>query len=196
MSLLSPEKVESALSVLKSLNLKDLLAGGMKPGTVKDEGRVSVSDGKKVAGSDQDDLGATSKLSITLRGLASMHAPEKTSILYSSPVDEDQRIQTFCQRLKDAFSEAEMLVKDTRPLLLHATIVNTIYVPGIRGKGSGHGKNRAKLTLDAREILDDYKEFEWMKDVRVEKVALCRMGAQKTEGGEEEYIVEGEVEMP
>jgi activating signal cointegrator complex subunit 1 len=196
MSLLTPEKVESALSVLKSLNLKDLLAGGMKPGTVKDEGRVSVSDGKKVAGSDQDDLGATSKLSITLRGLASMHAPEKTSILYSSPVDEDQRIQTFCQRLKDAFSEAEMLVKDTGPLLLHATVVNTIYVPGIRGKGSGHGKNRAKLTLDAREILDDYEEFEWMKDVRVEKVALCRMGAQKTEGGEEEYIVEGEVEMP
>ena len=184
------------MSVLKSLDLKDLLAGGMKPGTVKDEGGVSVSDGKKVAGSDQDDLGTTSKLSITLRGLATMHAPEKTSILYSSPVDEDQRIQMFCQRLKDAFSEAEMLVKDTRPLLLHATVVNTIYVPGIKGKGSGHGRNRAKLTLDAREILDDYEEFEWMKDVRVEKVAICRMGAQKTEGGEEEYIVEGEVEMP
>jgi activating signal cointegrator complex subunit 1 len=32
--------------------------------------------------------------------------------------------------------------------------------------------------------------------VRIEKVAIFKMGAQKNDEGEEEYVVEGEVEMP
>ena len=136
------------------------------------------------------------ELKVTLRGLTSMHTPSKTSILYSAPVDEDHSLQSFCQKLKDSFSEAELLVSDTRPLLLHATIINTIYVPGVKGKVSGHGKNRAKLTIDARDILEKYEEFEWMSDVRVEKVAICKMGAKNLEDGNEEYEVEGEVNMP
>jgi activating signal cointegrator complex subunit 1 len=77
-----------------------------------------------------------------------------------------------------------------------------VYVPGVRGRGSGqghgHGKNRAKLTIDATELLEEYEDFEWMKDVRVDTVAICRMGAKKGEGrsGEESYVVEGEVSMP
>lgn len=136
------------------------------------------------------------ELKVTLRSLMSMHTPSKTSILYAAPVDEDHSLQSFCQKLKDAFAEAELLVPDTRPLLLHATIVNTIYVPGMKGKGSGHGKNKAKLTIDAREILEKYEEFEWISDMKIEKVAICRMGAKKMEDGEEEYEVEAEADMP
>lgn len=50
--------------------------------------------------------------------------------------------------------------------------------------------------------MERYRDYEWMRDVRVEKVAICRMGAKKVvdeEGGEtgdEEYDVEGEVDMP
>lgn len=140
--------------------------------------------------------GGAGDLKITLRGLTSMHDPSKTSVLYTSPVDSDNTLLNFCEKLKDAFADADLLVKDSRPLLLHATIVNTVYVPGVRGKGSGHGKSRSKLTIDAREVLERYKEIEWMKDVRVEKVAICKMGAKANEKGEEEYIVEAEVDLP
>lgn len=58
-----------------------------------------------------------------------------------------------------------------RPLLLHATIVNTIYA---KGKGGGHGgrggrggrggdgrgdKRKRQYTFDAREILARYRDY-------------------------------------
>lgn len=196
MSLLAKERVGSALKVLKEIDILELLLSSKL-------GRESIeaieSKGKGDAkGSDEEILANASlpSLNITLRGLVSMHDPSKTSILYSSPVDEDRRLYSFCQKLRNIFTAADLIIEDTRPLLLHATIVNTVYVPGVRGKGSGHGKNRAKLTLDATELVQDYDEFVWMKDVRLEKVAICRMGARKKEDGEEEYVIEGEANMP
>ncbi|TAQ89070.1 hypothetical protein B7494_g2589 [Chlorociboria aeruginascens] len=191
MSLLGQERIESALTLLASLNLKEMLTfgGDLDPGK---------SDKMGVLKEEPDRSGDVNdgSLKVTLRGLQSMHTPWKTSILYSTPVDPDSRLSSFCCKLKEAFTAAGLLVPDARPLLLHATIVNTVYVPGVRGKGSGHGKSRAKLTIDARHILEKYKDFEWMRDVRVEKVAICKMGAKKLEDGEEEYVVEGEVDMP
>jgi activating signal cointegrator complex subunit 1 len=200
MSLLSEEQVNSALRLLKSLDLRELLLSSNSP-TLKNikeaSGSSFHSDFKDKAVVDECNEATQGRLllSVTLKGLKSMHTPSKTSILYSSPVDEDLRLYTFCQKLREIFTEAELLVQEDRPLLLHATIVNTVYVPGVRGKG-GHGKNRAKLTIDAREILEDYEDSEWMSNVRVEKVAICKMGARKNDDGEEEYVVEGEVEMP
>jgi activating signal cointegrator complex subunit 1 len=52
------------------------------------------------------------------------------------------------------------------------------------------------LTIDARDILEAYEGYEWMKDVTVEKVAICRMGAQIKDDGDEEYVIEGEIAMP
>jgi len=186
MSLLTQERVDSALTLLRSLNLKDMLFNS-KP--VPAEGSKDVGKAKGRGPSESEPL------KITLRGLVSMHTPSQTSILYAKPVDNDH-LQLFCLKLREAFAAVDLLVPDTRPLLLHATIVNTIYIPGIRGKGSGHGKSTAKLTVDAREILERYEDFEWMSDVRVEKVAICRMGAKKLEDGCEEYVVEGAVQMP
>lgn len=39
---------------------------------------------------------STTPLRIDLRGLVSMHAPQKTSILYSAPVDQTGRLYPFC----------------------------------------------------------------------------------------------------
>jgi len=114
--------------------------------------------------------------------------------LYVAPVDEDRTLSEFCLKLREAFEAADLLVPDTRALLLHATIINTIYLVGRR---SGNGRKRApKLTIDAREMLQKYEAFEWMRDVRVERVSICRMGARAVEGGDEEYVVEGEVAIP
>ena len=215
MSLGSRERIEQALGLLRGVDLRGTLAG-LDPGARREvvgragngdgkgggeeqggEKKLGSGSGKELDSKSRREIGLDStELEVTLRGLASMHRPSETSVLYAAPVDEDRRLQSFCQRLRDVFAEADLLVPDSRPLLLHATIVNTVYVPGAKGKGGGHGRNKAKLTIDARDILEKYEEFEWMSGVRVEKVAICRMGAKKLEGGEEEYEVEGEVDMP
>ena len=55
-----------------------------------------------------------------------------------------------------------------RPLLLHATVVNTIYIKGRQRGGNGEGKggpkgkngNRnSRYTFDARDILDHYQDY-------------------------------------
>jgi len=137
------------------------------------------------------------ELRITLKGLQSMHAPSSTSTLFVPPVTSSPTLLNFCQRLKDAFTKAELLVPDDRPLLLHATVVNTIYVPGVKGKGrgGGHGKRKGKLTFDASELLEDWEDFTWMEDVRIERLNICRMGAVKGEDGEEAYGIEASVDM-
>ncbi|EYE99848.1 uncharacterized protein EURHEDRAFT_407848 [Aspergillus ruber CBS 135680] len=53
----------------------------------------------------------------------------------------------------------------SRPLLLHATVVNTIYIKGrqhkddFKGKGGPKGKKNSRFTLDARGILDQYRNY-------------------------------------
>jgi activating signal cointegrator complex subunit 1 len=141
MSLLTEERVQGAISLLKSLGLRDLLSSSAPAGRESIQANVNLDKNGK-------EKERESGLQITLKGLESMHALTKTSVLYTSPLDENGYLRSFCQKLKDAFSEAGFLVEDKRPLLLHATLVNTVYVPGVRGKGSGdgHGK-RCVLTF-------------------------------------------------
>ena len=196
MSLLSQESINGSLKLLSELNLRDLLSSASSKSIVdSDDAGNSTSQGISKGKTTSIDTERVKPLKVTLRGLESMHTPSKTSILYSSPVGDD-RLYPFCKKLKDIFTEAGFIVEENRPLKLHATIVNTVYLPGVRGKGGGHGKSKAKLTLDAREILEEFEEFEWMTNVRVKKLVICKMGAQKNDDGEEEYVVEGEVGMP
>lgn len=109
------------------------------------------------------------------------------------------------------------MVDEQRPLLLHATVVNTIYVkknknnvnnnnnssnsnnnPNNNGdrRGGRQGRRRQeRLTLDARDILGRYDDYVWVEGMPVDRVAICRMGAKKIEGseGDEAYEVEAEV---
>ncbi|KAK8087015.1 hypothetical protein PG994_001989 [Apiospora phragmitis] len=138
------------------------------------------------------------QLSVTLSGLHSMQSPpSRAAVLYSAPVDPDGTLQKFCESIKQTFQQTGIMAEADRPLLLHATILNTIYVKGEKGGGGGgrHGKRRDRVTVDARDILDRYDEFVWMKDVPVEKVAICRMGAKKQEDGDAAYEVEAEIDM-
>ncbi|KAL8981434.1 MAG: hypothetical protein Q9205_003776 [Flavoplaca limonia] len=69
-----------------------------------------------------------------------------------------------------------------------------------RGKGRSKGKKRI-VKFDARGLLERYKEFEWVKDVKIEKVAICEMGAKKVIDGKgvvvgEEYTEVASVSLP
>ncbi|KAL8835803.1 MAG: hypothetical protein Q9176_006684 [Flavoplaca citrina] len=69
-----------------------------------------------------------------------------------------------------------------------------------RGKGRSKGKKRI-VKFDARGLLERYKEFEWVKDVKIEKVAICELGAKKVIDGKgvvvgEEYTEVASVSLP
>ncbi|KAL2149636.1 hypothetical protein VTH82DRAFT_8288 [Thermothelomyces myriococcoides] len=168
------------------------------------QGRVGlVKKEEQEQGQEEDD-----RPRITLRGLASMQSADKAAVLYAPPVDQFGLLQAFCEKVRDVFKEAELMVDDGRPLLLHATVVNTIYVKGNQnggggggdrgkgGRGRKGGKKWERLVFDARGIIDRYEDQVWLENMPVDKVAICRMGATKTmvNGAEDEaYEVEAEV---
>ncbi|KAI9783044.1 MAG: hypothetical protein M1835_003892 [Candelina submexicana] len=192
MSLMSTERVERASKLLEQVDLLQMLR--------KADMRTSQPDaGSDPAGhASQDEAKGSdlvSPLMVTLSSLVSMHAPKRTSILYANPTDTSNRIQPFCMSLRETFEQAGFLAADDRPLLLHATVMNTIYAtdrrsrgPNRRGKGlgnrgsseRGHGMKKGKLTIDAAELIHRYKGYEWAKGFRIEKVAICKMGAKKS----------------
>lgn len=125
----------------------------------------------------------SSPLNIGFKGLEAMGSPEKTSVLYAPPVDAEGKLQAFCEDLKGRFVDAGFMEKDTRPLILHATVLNTIYV-------KGRGKAKGRLSIDARDVMARYEDFVWAEDLALGEVSLCKMGAQEVDG-EVRYIAEG-----
>lgn len=137
-----------------------------------------------------------------------MHAPERTSILYTAPSDPSDRLYNFCLALQQTFKDRDLLVEDNRQLKLHATLVNTIYAKGRKrpqptsDRSSGHGPHaNAPLKIDATRMLEKYRDFVWADNVVLDRVAICEMGAKKVLDGEgnvvkEEYTEVAAVRLP
>ncbi|KAM7206313.1 AKAP7 2'5' RNA ligase-like domain containing protein [Rhypophila sp. PSN 637] len=177
----SEDRLEKAKVILQSLRPKEILRAFKPPPAMPG----STATPPLVEQKEQEEI------KITLQGLRSMQSttPTKSAVLYAPPADPQGRLQQFCEGVRKVFLDAGVMVPDHRPLLLHATIVNTIYVKGRnrqqqRGRGGhGHGRNnrRERLTIDANSLLDQFEDQVWMEDVRVEKIAICKMGAKKIE---------------
>ncbi|KAI1093761.1 kinase A anchor protein [Rostrohypoxylon terebratum] len=184
MSFPKDEGLEKAVALLKTLAPRSILAG-VKAASASSATADSVggADGIEPSGSPPP------LLPLTLRGLHPMQSASKTSVLYASPSDTEGTLQRFCEKLRSTFQEAGLMAMENRPLLLHATILNTIYVKG-RKKG-----RKEKLLIDASGILDRYDDYVWMENVPVEKIAICKMGAKKQEDGDEAYEVEAEIDL-
>lgn len=193
---LDTEKLERATRVLRELDVQDLLRGALR--------ESNQSEGSKPG--DGDETNIQDPLKIDLKGLQSMHAPHKTSILYTGPQDSSSRLHPFCLALQKKFKEHGFLVEDSRPLKLHATVVNTIYAKGRKmeprkmhssetkaggsqyssgansteDRSQGHGPNaNAPLKIDASEILEKYADFVWAENVTIDRVSICEMGTKK-----------------
>jgi activating signal cointegrator complex subunit 1 len=162
---------------------------------------------------------------ISLRGLRAMgDRPERTSVLYAAPSDAHGVLQRFCESVRAVFSAADLVVPETRPLLLHATLVNTVYIrdkksalaaqgsssssssAANRGRGGGrHGRRKAKLEFDATTLMQRHADRVWLDALPLDRLAICRMGAKTvvragTAPGDEdeedaEYEVEAEIEF-
>ncbi|PNY25188.1 Uncharacterized protein TCAP_04874 [Tolypocladium capitatum] len=185
---LQQDGVDEAVRVLGGLRPRELLAEARASTTVSP--LAQPHDGKPGAAPSGPSEGG---LSVTIRGLHAMQAASKASVLYASPTDAQGILYRFCEQLRKPFRDVGLMQDEGRPLLLHATVVNTIYVKG----GGGRGRRREKLTVDARDVLRRYGDYVWAEDLPVATVAICRMGAQKVGGsdGDEAYAVEAETEV-
>ena len=138
----------------------------------------------EIADGPVDERKASETLKMTLSGIQPMQSPSRTSSLYLSPTDPSSPALTpFCRNLQDLFRTAGFLLPDNRPLKLHATIINTIYAREARSGKNRWSKDSGKI--DATELIERYKDYEWVKDMKLDRVAICEMGAKKIiEGGE------------
>ena len=200
MNLPTEDQVEAASKFLDSLDLTQMLRAATptaapKPAPVLDSSSSYAAEATSCGSGEKDDpiqtdsiIGGVAPeispepLVVKLKGLTSMHNPSKTSVLYTAPEDPTSRLQAFGEALRNAFTIADLLVPDKRPLLMHATIVNTLYAKKTRDrhKGSGHGRrNRSVEKVDATTLLEEFATYEWAVDIRIEKVSICEMGAKK-----------------
>lgn len=159
MSLMSTERVQEAVQLLQGLDLAAMVGGSREGGTpivaggeeqshgsaleTTAEQSTETSKSSAISTSDRPSKPTNSEpLVIAVKSLVSMHPAHKTSILYAQPEDSTSRLHTFCNELRRVFTSKGLMVEDTRPLKLHATVVNTIYAKtgGRHGKGSGKGR--------------------------------------------------------
>jgi activating signal cointegrator complex subunit 1 len=190
---LRDEMLSRAVELLRDLRLSVELARAIAASS------SAAVDAAAVAPATNEESGAADAprhLRVTLAGLDAMRDPSQTSVLYAPPHDPRGELLRFCETVRKPFLESGLMADEGRPLLLHATVVNTIYA---RRGGSGNhqrGRGRRKpVMLDARDVLARYEGHVWMEDEVVDKVTLCRMGAKEVEGsgGDAAYAVEAEV---
>jgi activating signal cointegrator complex subunit 1 len=130
---------------------------------------------------------AAESLIMSLQGLQAFPKPDKATVLHCPPHDPTSRLYPFCLRLKQRFIESGFMEQEDRPLVLHATIVNTVYAKRDRR----HEKRRmGSITFDATEIMRTYNEkggiedgsvtceFVWAEGILIDRVRICEMGAK------------------
>ena len=213
MSLLDKSKLEKAIALLQTLNVQQLLldaaaaaAATSTPNSAPTQSTQNSTESNNKTPAPPPPPPPPTPLTINLKGLASMHDPQNTSILYIPPYDPTQRLYPFCLALQKIFTKEGILLPDDRGLKLHATIVNTVYAKGrkqqpalkeggrVEGGSSSssgqsapeedrsrfHGPNsNVSLKFDSRPLLEAYKSFVWAEDGVLDRIAICEMGAKK-----------------
>ncbi|KAF4550135.1 Hypothetical protein D9617_18g033260 [Elsinoe fawcettii] len=227
----------------------------ISPPTTTRPGPVSAGVDTTVP-SDQSDTAAaacTVPMQINLTGLHPMQAPRATTIIYAQPSDQTNRLLPFASSIRQAFMDAGFVLPDSRPLRLHATIINTIYIkgrdrvaaqitppkqdqqdhiddvetnpattttsineaartkstplpspaaleaavptersaqtidPNSKPEVSGANqtsKQKSKkrrpgpMKLDARALIEKCKDHVWARDIVIDRIAICEMGAK------------------
>ncbi|KAH7399082.1 AKAP7 2'5' RNA ligase-like domain-containing protein [Phaeosphaeria sp. MPI-PUGE-AT-0046c] len=137
---LDETKMEEAKQYLQNLGLHRLLRDLTQRGVAE----KAAEDGTISENLNAAALPDTDGLTIGLEALTPMQSPQNTSILYATPVDPTHRLYSFASALRKDFTEKGFMIEDTRPLKLHATIINTIYAKPGGGRGR---KNTVKETL-------------------------------------------------
>ena len=171
MSLPSEEAIERAVELLRSTDMKALLQeAAAAVAATATAAAVATVDSPEISKQQQP-------LTISLRGLATMNSPKKTTVVYTIPHDPSGRLQPFSRAIRRRFVEGGLIKDERRGLKLHLTLVNTVYAMS----GGRKARKRAK-TLDVEGLLEEFGERVLVDDVAVDRVSICLMGARKKDG--------------
>lgn len=111
MSLTAEMKIAEAVEFLRSLDLAALFNQVWTAAATKDECQSPKG----------------GPLRVSLKSLHSMHPPENTSVLFAAPWNDDVLLYPLCEAICKLFKDAGFVMDDGRELMLHATVLNTIY---------------------------------------------------------------------
>lgn len=114
-------------------------------------------------------LPASNPYTTSLSGLRTTRMRTSTSTLYASPSPLVSPLYTLCQSLRELFLHANLLIPESRPLLLHATVFNTLHCAQKSEKGK---------KINAKALMEKWEQGKWVKDMKVERVAIWEMGAK------------------
>ena len=177
MSLRDPQQVEEACTFLQEIDPLELL----REAAVGETGKSREEPEAKVGKEDSSQV-KPPPLNLTLSGLHAMRSPPKTSNLFAAPTLASPALKPLCLTLQALFRSRGLLVENRKALLLHATVLNTIYA---KKGGKGKKKSKIPLKIDATELIEKYKDFEWVRDMRIDRIAICKMGAKLIKEGDE-----------
>lgn len=163
MHLEDPEQLGKSIEVLKALDLDGIYAA-----TDIKELESSASQG--------------APLTTNLTSIHALPSQTNTRVLYTAPPSASPfttRLQAIAQSLRQPFLAAGLLEEEQRPLLLHATVFNTIY-----GKAKGRRGKESKRKLQTSQLIEEMQDYSFANDIRLERIAICEMGAKPVEGEE------------
>lgn len=216
MNLGRPDKLEQAIRLLQATDFDRLLRQTNVDVNVQFQAEYGVLRGVPSTLTKSISPPPTTRhdqqpITVSFRSLKSFNAANKTSVLYTAPKDPSNRLLPLCEALRQHFVENGYLVSDTRPLTLHTTIVNTIYVKERRKPAAismsdrgaeeslramtAAAQPRPSTRFDATSILNSYKDYIWAENVVLDRVAICAMGSKKVRNADGDVVGEYYTEL-
>lgn len=183
-------------------------------GYAQDEHQIDQSKG--LGHEAGNELQASNPLMISLVSLGALPSAKEARILYAEPLDTTSRLYPFAQAIQQRFIEAGFIQQDMvrdfkpgrkpqlvpRPLLLHATVANTIYAPKKWSKPAASKNGEEKRdknvrpkkesqTFDAQPLLVEFAgrsqgpqsqagkpSYTWAEQLPIDRLCICEMGAK------------------
>ncbi|KAI5296290.1 hypothetical protein KEM52_004484 [Ascosphaera acerosa] len=178
MSLPDAQRLQHAVALLHALDLRAVLRQAQRQRTRIEAAASAAAVATATATGEKEE--ETSPLRISLVSLGALPSVEAARVLYARPHDPSGCLHAFADAVRQRFVQAGLVREDLeavrvpgrrkprlqpRPLLLHATVANTVYASKVqrRNHGSnGNGRPDQQLrqqytaqTFDATPLLND-----------------------------------------
>ncbi|KAL9621599.1 MAG: hypothetical protein Q9160_003991 [Pyrenula sp. 1 TL-2023] len=194
LSLVDKERLQRAKELLKSFDLAQCLRA------VEQQSISTKGESSKIPANNDESTEASliAPLAISLEGLFEFKPSAKMTRLLARPVDHTNRLAAFGTAVRQHFVDAELMTlkPHEKELTLHGTLVNTLYAE----------KTQKRIVkFDGRQLIGLFEDkgggqtddatgpFLWAKDIEINRVQICEMGAKKVEGEMgQKYNVEAE----
>jgi hypothetical protein len=199
MSLISPVRIEAASKYLHELDVNSILRaiGSHKRDEIHQNGntlRNQASLSTRSPGTFPIPTVSPMRVTISSLVLPNNNRDPALRTLWLNAVcqDSSSRIHRFAETLQQCFTAAGFLAANQRPLNLQLRIIdmrvlktqktnNAWWIRKAIGKDVKHSP-----LLDAQDLIERYKEYEWAKDIRLEKLSISETGRKHVlENGKE-----------